>query len=459
MLNEIIDEIALIQNSEYRAQVYLAIAEQFNKNAEPEQALSHIDQAIKELSQLPTYESAFWEYEVAKQLSKSGQQERSEELLNRLFDWAMAMPEDYGEEQDIELGRISDTYAEIGLYDQAIQVAQEIFDELDYAQALVDISRAAIRDSKYEQVPHVISATPSEWQRYYVLNQIAATYAYCHQPEKALALVQQIVSPFEKISALVGVFMPLSRHKTGISQWLALLQEVEAFAIAETNPSVKAQALRIMAQQHGRLNQFEQARGLLDQAQEIAEIINPDEKGSLLSRNAVLKDIADAISQLEQCLAKQPAKPNRELMLEKLQEIRATADDSVRNNDQIADLEQVLRAQMFAEQGRTDETLAAAEHIGDAPLKELAQRLAGVKSGGHLDDVVDDYKQVCRQTTQQSNSELGIAMLQQVLNQMTALNGCRARHTGDELISYRSAYKADLLVAIVEAYFQLRSAV
>ena len=83
-------------------------------------------------------------------------------------------------------------------------------------------------------------------------------------------------------------------------------------------------------------------------------------------------------------------------------------------------------------------------------------RLAGVSpKAEYLDDVVQDLQKVCVSASQQDDADTGLAILQQVMAQLPALENCITRPTVDLSKDFRSAYKASLLVSVVEAYFQL----
>lgn len=455
MLSEIINAINLMQSPEDRAQVYLAIADQFNQNADPEEAIPHIEQALQELAKLPTDEkSLFWHFKVVKQLFGAGQRTRSEELLAELLCQARAI-EAY-ESRAREIAEVSATYAEIGLFDQALQVAQEIEDDYhkDF-QAFESIVDFAILRSQHSQVEAILSTIQAPSDRDAVLQIAAGAYSSYGHPARALALIQQIISPESQVWAIRNVFIELVWRQADLEQWLELLKAVEAFAESETNPSVKAQALRIMAQQRIRLSQFDQAKALLEEAGQIAESISTHQGRAPVSRDAVLQDIADAFNQLDEQLARQSAQADSELIIQNVREIRTAENASVEGDAYIADLERVLQAQHWADQGMTEQVLGIAAQISDASLKDLALRLAGISKREYLDDVVEKYEKVCSLVSKQPNREMGLSVLQKVLAQVPALDNCATRPTVDRSIDFRSGYKASLLVAIVEAYFQL----
>ncbi|MEL6398014.1 MAG: hypothetical protein AAFR26_02895, partial [Cyanobacteria bacterium J06626_4] len=339
------------------------------------------------------------------------------------------------------------------LFDRAIQVAQKIFDEFDKALALRSINITAILNSKHEQVANVILASSLGWQRDFVLSDTAGTYAYHLQAERAISLVGQILYPSQRVCALQGVFNCFVRRKADLEHWFGLLKEVESFVIAETHLSVKAQALRIMAGHRTQLNQFDHASSLLEEARQLAEGISLDEPDKSVCHEAVLNDIAHVWGELNRHMTHQS---DDRAVAERAQTAEAVEETLAGDNAHIANLQRVLRVQSWIQQGSIEEALAIAEQITEASLKDLALRLAGVSpKAEYLDDVVQDLQKVCVSASQQDDADTGLAILQQVMTQLPTLENCIIRPTVDSSKDFRSAYKASLLVSVVEAYFQL----
>ncbi|MEM6835855.1 MAG: hypothetical protein AAF609_03285 [Cyanobacteria bacterium P01_C01_bin.120] len=456
MLDEIIDAIALIQNPEYRAKVHLAIAEQFNKNAEPRQALPYIEQAIEELSQLSAEDSTFWEYQVVEQLSKADQQARGEELLADLLERAKA--ETDPDVRNIELAEICAHYAEIGRFDRAIQLALEIEDwYYQFFRVFKSIAEIAVFKSNYAKVENILAVVEDSDDRDFILNESAGACAEHLQPAKALSLIERIINPSEKVNALESVFIHLVWRNADAEQFLALIKEVETFANTEMNPSVKAQALRIMAKQYGALNQFEQAKGLLDQAAAIAETISPDESKRSLSRDSVLESIRKFAAQLEQSSNRQESQSEQKFTKE-----NQSTQESSKLTDEHSPIEwkQIEQIQKQAEQGFLDQAKVLAAQINDPLFKDFANRIVGAatENGDYLDDIVDDYLQVCHSVRQQNGMKSGISILLQILSQIASLKEHKSRPLLDRSIDVKSGKLSTLLIAIVEAYFQLRTA-
>ena len=450
LLSEITSAMPAIPNPEYRAEVYLAIANQFNQNAAREDAVEYIEQAIHALAHLPKDLSTFWEHKVVKQLVKAGQQSQAEKLLAELLDRARA--NENLENRSHDLLDVSTTYVEIGLFDEAVQVAQTIEDEYQRVfRAFDEIVDCAIKNSEYQQVEDLLALVDPEWEQGVVLQEAAAAYAFYGQPERAFSLVQQISFPNGRYHTLRNIFLP--RQKQSRDDLLCLLQEGEVYVASEIHLGVKAQALRIMSQPRMRLNQFDHASSLLEEARQLAEGMSLDEPGKAVCREVVLNDIANAWGELNRHMTHQS---DDRAAAERTQKAETIGEALANNNAHIANLQRVLQVQSWVQQGSIEEALAIAEQITEAYLKDLALRLAGVSpKAEYLDDVVKDLQKVCVSASQQDDADTGLAILQQVMAQLPALENCITRPTVDLSKDFRSAYKASLLVSVVEAYFQL----
>lgn len=123
LFNELTIAIEALQNPMSRAEVNIAIAEQFDLTHQADRALPYIEQALQEIALIPIEEKFVindLKCKVAKQLAKAGLQDRSIVMLTETFQQADAFEDP--ETRDYALIDVSEAYAEIGLYDRAIEI-------------------------------------------------------------------------------------------------------------------------------------------------------------------------------------------------------------------------------------------------------------------------------------------------------------------------------------------------
>ncbi|MBE9079286.1 hypothetical protein IQ241_18630 [Romeria aff. gracilis LEGE 07310] len=404
LLDKIIDAIPLIQSLKYRAMVNIAIAKQFNLDQAPEQALPFIEEAIRELSTLPSEESAFWEYDIAKQLAKMGLQSRSEDILAKLFH--QANQEEDPDGRDLELAVVAATYAEIGLFDQAIEVACMIMDDFHKVwRAFDSIVHTAALNSEHEQISKVLAAVDYEGSRDYLMAEAASSYALANQPERAIRFVQQITSPGEKVNALQTPFQSLLKRGAELNKLQTLLNYVEGYALVEQDLNMKAQALRIVAEQYTELDQFDNARELLNQAQQLVSALRADD---FLTQTS-LDEIADGI------------------------------------------------ARASVKLDRREQILQTAEPFTEQNLKNLALSYAIVIEDKSLTFKSRNLEEVCKRVEKLNDLDAGLEFLRQALEQLPTFDTAEIESppASDIAGSYRDAHKGHALAHIVGAYFAL----
>jgi hypothetical protein len=466
MLNEIAEAIESLQNPSNRAEVNISVANQFNLSHQPDRAFPYIEEALKEVS-LMSVEEKFdindLRCKAAKQLAKVGLQDRSLVILSEALSQADLF--DDSDNRDYALIAVSETYAEIGLYERAIQIGSMIEDEYRRIWRLFDsIAHIVVEHSAHEQVLNVLAVLDDNYDREHFLLEVANTYSARNQPERAVSLVSLMTCPSNKAEALAKAVKRRS-EVASLNQLLDLLAQAEVHAFSEQDISMKAQALRMIAEQHIELKQFSYARLLLEQAKQYAISLSATHLLAQVPRDFILSGIAMMFGKLaEYKSASQTtdAMTSRTLSASALAEIsqknsvQEKLDDTLRtktiqelfdaensllgNDSHAADLQRVILAEGWSKLTFFERVQSIAEQINDPNLKDLALRYSGFGMSESQYDRFEHLSKVCESASKQSNFDEGQKILIQMLKQ---------------IYFFEEGYKCSLLIKIVDTYFNL----
>lgn len=463
LLPEIIKAIEFFQDPIHRAEVNISIAQQFNLIHQPDEALQFIEQALQDISLISieeTFISNDLKCQVAEQLAKANLQNRSIEMLTQALQQAAAFEDP--ETRDYALIHVAEAYAEIGLYDRAIQIGLMVNDEYDRVWRLFDsIARIAAQHTDHEQIPKLLAVIKTSRDRDHILLEAANAYSASNQVERAIALVSLMTSPSTKANALVKAAKRLD-VTIALDQKLDLLNQAETYALAERNTSKKAQLLRIVAEQHIELTQFSRAYTLLEQAKHLAISSRAADCSEKTPQDFVLMGVARAFGKLAESvdtiqttdamtdrvlsgstLANTVREDSSELLrFEAIQQLTAVETALTGHHSHIADLRRVRIAEAWAEMKIVERVQAIAQQIDDSNLRKLALRYAGIGVAECEYDVFERLSKACESASEQSNIDEGLRILTHVLEQV---------------LSFEERDTTLFLTRIINAYFKLIS--
>lgn len=264
MLRKITQAIEQLQSPIDRAEVKIAIAKQFNLSYKQDDALAYIEQSLQEIAVISSEEIYLindLKCKVAEQLAKAGQQTRCESILAEALQKSQIL--ESIEVRNDALDCVAETYATIGQYDWAVQIGLMIEDSYDRISLFASIARiAAVQHSRYEPVLNILEVIDDDLNKDYFLKEVVDVYAANNQPERIIALVPLITHFSSKAEALVAAAKG-QNETIQRDQLLELLRQAEAYAFAEQDAIMQAQALRMIAEQYIELKQLPRARVLL----------------------------------------------------------------------------------------------------------------------------------------------------------------------------------------------------
>ena len=466
MLDEITKAIGTLQDPLSRAEVNISIAEKFNLAHQTDQALPYLERALQEITLVPIEEGESinkLKCKVADQLTKTGAQDRGIAMINEALQQADTFEDP--ETRDYALIDVSETYAKIGLYDQAIQIGLMIDDSYKRIWKLFDsIADIAILQNRHEQILNILAVIDNDQDKDHFLLETANAYSAGNQPERVITLVPLMTNSSSKAEALAKVVKERDETSTQ-DQILDLLNQAENYAFSEQNVSMKAQALRMIAEQHIELEQFTYARTLLEQSKQFAI----SSSGTLLlaqfPRDIILSGIARALGKLAEYeaaaqttdamadktfkastlsdIAQNNSKqenPNDTLMAKTMQELSTVEGMLVGDHSHLADLRRVELATAWAKLKSFERVQAIAAQIRNSALKALALRYAGIGVGESEYERFERLSAVCESASQQSDFDKGLEVLIQLLEQIS---------------SFSEGYRCSFLICIVNTYFKL----
>lgn len=108
-----------------------------------------------------------------------------------------------------------------------------------------------------EQILNILAVIDNNPDQYHLLLEAVSVYSINNQPERSIALIPLMTYPSTKAEALVKVVKEQD-ETIAPEQLLDLLNQAEAYAFSELNISMKAQALRMIAEQYIELQKLAQ---------------------------------------------------------------------------------------------------------------------------------------------------------------------------------------------------------
>ncbi|HIK18382.1 MAG TPA: hypothetical protein IGS53_24275 [Leptolyngbyaceae cyanobacterium M33_DOE_097] len=403
MLEKIVEAVEVLQDPNDRAEVYIAIAKQFNLLHQSEQAILYVERTLQEVTLLSVeavFTSNSLKCKAASQLAKAGLHSRGTAMLTEALQQADGFED--AEDRDYILLDVAEAYAEIGMYDSAIQIGLLIDDDYNKMWRLFDpIAVTAILQHRHEEIFNMLAALDDSWERNHFLLEAANTYSSHKQPERAISLISSMTCASSQAEALAKLVKECNEIIPQ-AQSLDLLHQAEVYAVSVEDIDMQAQALRKIAEQYIQLKQFTQARSLLEQAKQRALSVNVTQFLEQVPHDVVLDGIARAFSKLPEYEAtaqiadamtdpilsvlalleasKDSAQANisESLKTQILQELSAIEAAIAEEYSNLADLKRVRLAEVWSELERFDRVQAIAEQIEDPGLKALALQYAGI---------------------------------------------------------------------------------
>ena len=240
MLEEIIGAIESLQDPFDRAEMKISIAAHLNSLSQPTRALPYIEQTLREVSLVPVEERFrinSLKCKAAEQLARSGAKDRSLVMLSE----ALIQVDTFDEtdERDYALIDVAGAYAEIGLYEGAIQVGTMIHDEFRRTWKLRNsIAHAVVENSAHDQVLEILVILENDDDREHFLLEVANMYFAKNQPERAIPVVSLMTDSSNRAQVLAKAVEHRS-ETTSPDQLLSLLAQAEAHAFLEQHLIMK----------------------------------------------------------------------------------------------------------------------------------------------------------------------------------------------------------------------------
>lgn len=276
--------------------------------------------------------------DIASKYAASGQKVKAAAVLAPLLENAEKVQ--VPKKQDLELNRLVMNYANAGLFEQALQIAQKIHNNDDKLNAILRVASSYVKFNQYdqafqllkrlsgdndsalkiqslsllkpialyyektghsEQLNATMSLIKDDTLKAGVLGEIASYYVASQQKDKAAQILTQALTHTQKIQD--NDFFKAFILSTLAVQYAALGEDNQARAIANTiNPEsskdVKAIVLADIAKQYIANGQKNKAVEVLRQALQVAETISEKQQSSVdesFTKIEVLFKIVDVI--------------------------------------------------------------------------------------------------------------------------------------------------------------------
>ncbi|MGL5872352.1 MAG: hypothetical protein ACRC2R_08285 [Xenococcaceae cyanobacterium] len=445
-----------------RAEIAICLAEQYNLIDRTNEALEFINQALQNIaliSKSEQFNACILLCETAEQFAKAGFQERCLHLLSEALQQVKAFEDD--DDRDYGLIHVAEVYAELGLYDRAIQIGLMVRDEFRAIFHLFEpIIYMCVDRCHHKAISQLISAIEYEGYKDMLLENAAKSYLVNDRIDRALDLLSTISSANIKATVLAAAAQKY-REIEQPEQSLTLLTQAENEALQEEDTGMKAQSLRIIAEQYAEVGECDRARRILTQAEQFASSMPTVNLLEQIPRNEILSGIARAFSKVEQyenslrtadamtdnirkasTVADMAQESSERVLKERaLNDLTAAEQAILEEDSHLADLQRVQLAEEWAKLGEIERAQAIAENIGDVMLKKLALRYAGVDTEEDLHDISSRLSKDCAIASEQSNYNEGLRLLKQVLTSTNLLT--------------EEDYKTSLFKEIIKAYFCL----
>ncbi len=465
MLSEILKVISGFQDLTNRIEVNIFIGSQFNLAQEFDKALDFIEKGLQDIALaenqdgFPIFTKVDLRCKAARQLAKLGQSSRSIDILHIALQQAIEL--DNPDDSDYSLINIAEVYAEMKLYDQAIQIGLLIADDFRRIHRLFRsiAFTAIIEHSDHGQIQNILLAIDESIDRENLLVEIAGFYSAHNLSERAIDLVSLISDPYTKARALVegvkGMDKEISRDLI-----LSLLTQAQTYAYLEENISFRASILSIIASQYIDLKQFTTAQILLEQSKNLAMTMSAEDVFAQVPRDFILQGIAVDFAKIKEfentvetidtmtdevmsgSTLTNIAQDNLDSTFEfnVIQELTEAENALTGDDSHLADLNRVRIAKSWAKLNMFDKVQLISNQISDPNLKELALGYGGLDIGESDYDRGLRLSRACHIAGEQNNLEVGISILRNVL---------------EEILSFDEGLTTYYLKEIIKNYFCL----
>lgn len=439
MLSEILKVISGFQDLTNRIEVNIFIGSQFNLAQEFDKALDFIEKGLQDIALaenqdgFPIFTKVDLRCKAARQLAKLGQSSRSIDILHIALQQAIEL--DNPDDSDYSLINIAEVYAEMKLYDQAIQIGLLIADDFRRIHRLFRsiAFTAIIEHSDHGQIQNILLAIDESIDRENLLVEIAGFY----------------------VEGVKGMDKEISRDLI-----LSLLTQAQTYAYLEENISFRASILSIIASQYIDLKQFTTAQILLEQSKNLAITMSAEDVFAQVPRDFILQGIAVDFAKIKEfentvetidtmtdevmsgSTLTNIAQDNSDSTFEfnVIQELTEAENALTGDDSHLADLNRVRIAKSWAKLNMFDKVQLISNQISDPNLKELALGYGGLDIGESDYDRGLRLSRACHIAGEQNNLEVGISILRNVL---------------EEILSFDEGLTTYYLKEIIKNYFCL----
>jgi len=439
VLSEILKVISGFQDLTNRIEVNIFIGSQFNLAQEFDKALDFIEKGLQDIALaenqdgFPIFTKVDLRCKAARQLAKLGQSSRSIDILHIALQQAIEL--DNPDDSDYSLINIAEVYAEMKLYDQAIQIGLLIADDFRRIHRLFRsiAFTAIIEHSDHGQIQNILLAIDESIDRENLLVEIAGFY----------------------VEGVKGMDKEISRDLI-----LSLLTQAQTYAYLEENISFRASILSIIASQYIDLKQFTTAQILLEQSKNLAITMSAEDVFAQVPRDFILQGIAVDFAKIKEfentvetidtmtdevmsgSTLTNIAQDNSDSTFEfnVIQELTEAENALTGDDSHLADLNRVRIAKSWAKLNMFDKVQLISNQISDPNLKELALEYGGLDIGESDYDRGLRLSRACHIAGEQNNLEVGISILRNVL---------------EEILSFDEGLTTYYLKEIIKNYFCL----
>jgi hypothetical protein len=465
VLSEFLQVLPRFQNPSNRIDVNIFIASQFCLASDFDKARDFLERGLQEMN-LIANQNGFSVFEIvelkckaARELAKLDQPSRSIDLLQTALQQVIKLEDP--DSRDYPLIDIGEVYAEMRLYDQAIQIGALIYDEYRIINRLFQsiAFTAIVKNSDHDQIQNILLSIPDSRDRDNFLVEIAGIYSHNDQIQRAIELVSIISDPYCKALALVESVKKMDEEASK-DLILDLLAQAQNNAYLEQDPGFRASVLSNIALRYLDIKQFSLAHTLLEQTKNLAMALSDEDIFTQVPRDFILQNIAFAFAKLkevENTLETLNAMTNRVMSGSTLTQL--AIDNSISSFDSniihqldesekalieddphLADLNRVSIAESWSKIGMPERVRLISNQISDPILKELALGYADLNIGESDYDKRRRLSQACTNAGKRVDLEIGQSILRSVL---------------EELLSFDEVYVTFYLKEIISNYFCL----
>lgn len=284
----------MLHHSAAQADVLSRIAASYQKAGQENQATELFNQALQiaQKIEMPADKVNVLET-IAVQYSRAGQQQKAEQTLSLALQVAQTIQENINA-KDTLVERIATQYAEIGEYNQGIQVAQTIWEDIPKARALARIAVKYVEAGEFDNARQVANTIENSASQASALTAIATQTGDYEQAFSAAKAIEDEAS--ERKSIVLDKIFRLYIEAGQKQQAANVVSQMLQGTTAMEKTSRQAEELAKVAKLYTQLGQTEQAATLFSQAlakvNQIGENESDEQKVSTLAKVAV--NLSDA---------------------------------------------------------------------------------------------------------------------------------------------------------------------